>query len=376
MGARVMTDNYADSDVAVAITATSAQAAFPVSNIHHADRRSKVWRSNGYWEIATGSNDIVFRETMGVDLTATVADANYTSTTTFLAAVKTALDAAGASTYTVTQNSTTKKIVITSNLGGGGGIFELRFASSTAMADTLGFAASNISGSASYTADSPRIHTSERLVWDLGLATNPMAFIMVGPRNRAIRLSPTATIKLEANETDVWTGPTFTSTLAYDETAIASIDEDGLSAGPLRYWSLYIRDRENLNGSVEVGAVFLGDYFEPTRGQLNFPLSSNWVDRSTTVYSEGGQALSDRREKTEHLSLSWRLLTTFEKELFDDHFARYGTSVPFFMQLDPALAYSSVASKYIRFVRFDGEPGYSLESANNFSANMIVREEI
>ena len=53
-----------------------------------------------------------------------------------------------------------------------------------------------------------------------------------------------------------------------------------------------------------------------------------------------------------------------------------GTSDPFFVQLDPNLAYSSRTSKMIRYVKFESEPDYTLETPNNFSVSMSLREEL
>jgi len=87
---RILTTNYVDPDVVAESFVSSEQASFPASNIYNRQRRSKVWRSNGYWEITSANNVIIFRESIGVDLTATIAVAEYSSTTSFLTAIKTA----------------------------------------------------------------------------------------------------------------------------------------------------------------------------------------------------------------------------------------------------------------------------------------------
>lgn len=376
---RILDRNFLDLDVVSNATVSSAQAAFPVSNLYNAQRRSKVWRSNGYWEITSVNNTIVFRETSLVNLTATIAEDEYTSDTTFFTAVKTALEDAGASTYTVERDTTTRKVKITSNGTGGGGIFELIWGSSTAGA-TLGYdTATSDTGTLIYLADEIRTGTSEWIKWDFGISTNPSALVLIGKRNLPIQLSATATVKLQGNGTDVWTDPEYEQTLTLDDRVISLFkaeDADGLHTEALRYWRVEILDLDNPNGYVELGSAFLGEYFEPTRGAVTFPFSGRYVDRSSTVFSEGGQTFSDIREKTEEFSLNWNGLTIEEKERIDEIFDAFGTSVPFFAQVDPTPAMATSANAYLRFVKFSNEPSYQLESPGNFNCSMDLREEL
>lgn len=76
------------------------------------------------------NNKIDFEETASTELTATLTSGTYTPSA-LATEVKTQLDSAGASTYTVTYSSTTKKFTLASNLGGGGGTFKLLAQSGT-----------------------------------------------------------------------------------------------------------------------------------------------------------------------------------------------------------------------------------------------------
>lgn len=375
---KIMNYNYLDSDIISAYYQSSEQTAFPATNLYNAARRSKVWRSNGYWEITASNNVIIFQETTSVNLTATVAAANYTSTTTFLAAIKTALEAAGDSTYTVAQDTTTGKIKITSNGAGGGNIFSLMWShASTTMESVLGFSnASDDTGALTYTADVLKIHTSEWLKWDLGISSNPKSFVMIGQRNSAIKITPSATLTLQGNETDAWTTPSYSQTLTYNDATIALHSSTGLHTEALRYWRLLISDQSNANLYVEIGAIYLGDVFEPTYGAVQFPFNGTYKDLSTTSYSEGGQSFSDVLEQTEEFSVDWFGLIKTEKETIDSHFADVGTHYPFFIALDPNNAISSINDYYTRYVKYASDPLYSLESPGIFSMSMSLREEL
>lgn len=124
---RIYFDNYVDLDILANSDVSSAQTAFPITNAYNKQRRSKVWRSNGYFNVTDQNNQIVLRETSGgPNLTATIPVSEYRTTTSFIAAVKSALEDVGASTYTVTNSSSTGyKFSIASNGAGGSGFFIL-----------------------------------------------------------------------------------------------------------------------------------------------------------------------------------------------------------------------------------------------------------
>ena len=119
-------------------------------------------------------------------------------------------------------DSTTLKTKITSDGAGGGGIFEIDWTSaSSTMASVLGFdTAGEDTGYLTYTADELKIHTSEWIKWDFGISTLPKAFCLIGARNAPIKITPSATIKLQGNETDEWSSPSTDTTLTYQDDVI------------------------------------------------------------------------------------------------------------------------------------------------------------
>lgn len=374
-----LTDNFIDTGVVSNALVSSEQAAFPALNIYNKQRRSKVWRSNGYWEILSGDNTIVFQETTAVDLTATVAAGEYNSSTAFFAAVKAALEAAGASTYTVSADAITGKIKIVSDGAGGGGILTLRWthANSADMAAIMGFdTASDQIGFLTYYADELKINTSEWVKWDFGISTNPKALVLIGQRNMPIKITPNAVIKLQGNETDIWTSPSYETTLVYNDQAMTVFDDAGLHTEALRYWRLLILDQSNANGYVEIGSAYLGDIYMPTRGSPQFPLAIGEVDRSENVFSEGGQTYADIKEKTQVFSVDYKLLTKEEREMLSAIFDKVGKSVPFFVAIDNNSMFSTVPQLMVRFVKFEEEPTSTLETPNNYSFNVKLREEL
>lgn len=374
---KILGDNWLQEDVVSNTFISSEQAAFPAVNLYSAQRRSKVWRSNGYWEVTSSNNQIVFEETASTPLTATIAVGEYNSSTAFFAAIKTALEDVGASTYTVVADTNTFKVKITSNGSGGGGIFNLLTTNVGFTADLLGYDDSaNKTGSLTYTADVLKLHSSEWIKFDFGLSSNPKAFVLIGPRNEPIKITPSAVIKLQGNETDTWDNPSYDSTLTYYDENIFVLNEDGLHTEPLRYWRVYIEDMSNANGYVEVGSLYLGDAYGPPRGAVQFPFQSDYVDRSTTVFSEGGQSFSDIKQKSQSFSIKWDFLQKADIDEFDYIFSIVGTSIPFFMIFDENAAFSTVANHYVRFVKFQQAPGYELRRPDVFTSTMNFVEQL
>lgn len=376
---RIMTDNFIDLDIVSNATVSSEQAAFPIANIYNTQRRSKVWRSNGHYLIDATNNTIVFRETASTDITATITSGEYTSFALLAAEIKTQLEAGGASTYTIDKVTTTKKIRFTSNGVGGTGLFKIIWTSTAvtqATATMLGFLSTeDDTGFLTYTADELTTGNEEWIKWDFGISTNPKAFCLIGPRNSPIKISPSATLTLQASETDIWDVPSYEAVLTYNDEIISKFSTTGLHTEALRFWRLLIDDVHNPNGYVEVGSIFLGDFFTPTQGAAQFPLQGQYVDRSMTIFSEGGQSFSDVREQTENISFTIANLTVSEKEEIDVIFKAVGIAQPFFISIDPNAAYSS-STNYIRFVKFENAPQYSLDSAGLFSCNFNLREEL
>lgn len=371
---RLCSTNYLDTNTISAASVSSELTGYEASNCYAFKRRSRVWRSAGYWQVTSANNGIVFQEAEGVNLTAAIAVDEYTTTAAFLAAIKTALEDAGAATYTVSQDTTTGKIKIATSTA----FLSLMWTSAgSTAASMLGFStATDDTGATSYIADTLKIHTCEWFKWDLGATTNPLGFIMCGQRNSPMKLSPTATIRLEGNDTDAWTSPTYSKTLTYDDYAIAEFSATGLHTAGLRYWRLVIVDQSNPNLYCEVSTLFLGDFVEPVRGAVQFPLSASFVDRTSTSYAESGQSFSDVKPKTQRFSMSWFGLTVAEKEEIEEFWETVGTGLPWFVAMDPDAAFSSKTEKMIRYVKFSSEPSWTLESPACFGLDMELLEEM
>lgn len=372
----ILNNNYLDEDTLTEQTYGSQVSTLPATNLLSKKRRSKVYRSQGYWNVTSTNNKIIFRESVGVDLTATITVAEYVSDSTFLTAIKTALEATGASTYTVTRDTTTNKIKITSDGLGGGGVFQLMWTDvNSTAAGILGFdTGANDTGALTYTADTLKIHTSEWIRWDLGVSSNPSAFVILGLRNEAIKLSGSAVITLQGNTTDAWTSPLFEQVLTYSEDAISFFSTAGF--GAYRYWRLKIEDPSNSYGYIELSKIYLGETVEPAQGAVQFPFSSRYLDFAKIDRSEMGVVFSTERQQSQEFTLDWFGLSVADAETLDEFVKFYGLAYPFFVCLDPNEVFSSDLNKWVKYCRFSEVPELSLVSPGIFSARWVLTDEV
>lgn len=368
--------NFVHPDLFVSQTYSSELAVAPVTNLYDRVRRTKVWRTAGYFEVTTSNRAIVLQEVAGVNQTVNIATGTYATDALFLAAVKAALDgAAGSATYTVSRDTTSKKIVITSN-GGGGAIFRLMVTNGSFTADNLlGFDdTTDKTGALTYTADNIRIHTSEWIRWDLGTATNIQAFAIIGPRASGLGISSQAVVTLQGNTTDTWTAPQYTEQLTYNEFCMAKLNADGIESGGLRYWRLQIVDYTNPLGYVEIASAFLGELLEPEEGCVNFPLRFKYIDFSRVDQSEWGNKSADVKQETMEVSLEWQYVDKASKEEMEEMVGIYKTAYPFWVALDPNEAFSTDFQNMIFQVQFQEMPDFILRKPNQFESTWDLRE--
>jgi hypothetical protein len=362
--------NFIDEDILAGNSVSSEQSSFPVTNAFNQQRRSKVWRSNGYWRI-TDDNRVLKFDDGGSALTANLTKGEYTSTALFMAEIKAAMELVGVNTYTITQSG-----IFKFNFASSGGTFTLTFTGST-LAGDIGLT-SDKTGSTSYTMDKVIVHQQEWLEFDLGIETNPDAFILIDQRNDPIHISPTATVTLQANETGEFDGTFvgYEQVITHDDEVFSVISDDGLADTGYRYWRIKFEDKENPLGYIQIGAFFLGNYLSPVRGRAQFPLSQNFIDRTVTVFSEGGQSFADIKEKSERFSVQIKALQKADVEEFRTMFNDFGTGKPFFISMDSGEVFSSDYQRYVRLVKFDSEPRWRLISPDNFTLDLSLREEL
>lgn len=361
---------------------SSQKAAFPGTNAADINRRRKTWRSNGCFEIVDGENTLVFREQAGVDLTATVTSGTYASDALFLAAVKTALEAVGVGTYSVSRDGTTNRIVIEQTVAGGATVFQLRLAdaASADLAAILGFDVSaHLTGATEYEADLIVIHTSEWLKWDFGFPANPSGFLACADRNSPLQISPSAVVKLQAAWTDNWATPAEEWTITFRDFLLGYYRAAGIAEDVpegYRYWRMQVVDPQNVDGFVEFGVVFLGTHLITTQGCPAFPFDAPNEDGTEIAFSESGQTFAGRRPGRQRFNLNWEKLDNASAEMLQAMWEEYGLHTSFVIAMDPDSVFSSDGVQWMKVVKFERDASPRLVSPGLWSCGWVLREEL
>lgn len=373
---RFLVEDFADPSILSEYVASSEAAGFPKENATDDFRRSKMWRTAGNWLIESGSNTIRFQETAATPLTATITASEYTSTTAFLSAIETALEAAGGSDYTVSIDGTTGKIKIASDGAGGGGLLELLWSdgASTAMAGIMGFDTTDQTGALSYDADFLRISTGEYLQFDFGMSSQPKALVVLGERNKPIHVGPDATLTLQGNETDEWSSPSFTQAITYNSEAMAFMDLTGFHTEELRFWRFRVDDVDNPRQYIQLGLIYLGNILTFSQGGPQYPLGEQAQERTEITVTEGGQVSGDRRDLGRTYDLLFRFMSKAEKEELDFIYEKFRTDTPFLLSIDSDAVFSSIFNKGVILVRFLAAPDSGLERGNFWFSRLAIAE--
>lgn len=124
-------------------------------------------------------------------------------------------------------------------------------------------------------------------------------------------LSAGATLKLQGNDTNVWTAPTFDQTIAITDDIIllsfASVDYN--------YWSVYIDDASNPDGYIQIGLITLGTYLQmpgmaPDQTLENASQTTQKISQTRQVYGADADTYRAFDVNFNHLTQSQRLLIT------------------------------------------------------------------
>lgn len=367
---RLISFNYTQQNETT-LSSSSQNVNFPASNIKH-EFRSKQWRSsfNGNFEITT-TNKIDFKEASGgPELTATVLAGTY-SGTTLAAAIKSALEAVGAETYSVSKSETTGLWTISSS----GTFFSLLNLTGTNQANSilksaLGFANTDRTGFTSYTGANIAIHTSEWIKFDLRTTEEVNSVVLLWPKEDGVILSDTSVIRVQANSTDEWSSPAVNQVLTIsDKFEIAS--HYFTTDQTHRYWRVVIEDPKNPYLYVNLGVVIFGksDLIEnPDNG---FVYSLN--DNSRVTTTEYGQRYTDEYPIFAELQLNFNNMDYSTASVFVDLFYQVGVRKPVFVVMDPDATIFG-ADAFAIYGKFHSQFGLSHVVKDIFSSGLVISE--
>ncbi len=120
-----------------------------------------------------------------------------------------------------------------------------------------------------------------------------------------------------------------------------------------RYWRLVISDSDNASGFIEIGRLFLGDYFEPQRNY-----HGNWnrrvVDPSSITVTKNNYDFSDLRDKYTEIDLKFPKEVQIQQDdivKYENMFKSLGQAGKLFISLD----YENYPSEWTYYGTLNGE---------------------
>lgn len=325
-------DNILPFASSTTITATSEDASFPATNAAH-PFRSKVWRSSGNFEITSANAKIDFADSAGgPELTATLTAGTYTPTS-LAAHIVSKMALVGAHTYTVSQSSSTGKWTFTSS----GTILELRCGTGTNIANgvwgTLGFAASNRTGTNTYTGTLVALHTAERLIFDMGSAVAVDSAALVFDPTIGSKLSASATVTLKANSSSSFTSAPLSQAMTFDS-ATETYTHFFSSDETYRYWAVEVVDPANSYLYVELSKVILANATTLDHGpEIGFKMDTD--DLSKEAKTDYGHKYMDLYPIKRTFEFGIKLMPVADVYTLSDIFKRVGNNFPIAIATDP-----------------------------------------
>jgi hypothetical protein len=340
------------------LEASSTKTGNPLSNLIN-NIRTKAHKFTGRFLIDSTNNSIYFND--GANKTATIASSSYTSPSSFATAIQTALNAVS-SGFTVTYLGSFK-FKITRNA-----TWTFRLSqTANAAHETMGFmtivdTAGVVDGlNYSLSADEQRNHyPNEYYKVDFGYSAEVGFIGMIGDLSNDFGVSENATVRIQANDVDLFTGTTpVDETLSPTKLGLFKFIDTVESAH--RFWKITITDIFNPSGpEIPVGILALSEITKFNDRYHSQGHTFTQEDRSDVFISEGGQVYRDRKAGRKKFSNVFvEALNKDNKDFIQDLSNRFGQGVPFFICFDPNGETTNNLEETCIFGRFSKVPEYT-----------------
>lgn len=318
----------------VAVSASSSNSEFPVSNLQKTIR-SSVWRSSGNFVIDATNDKIDFKESGGGStLVATLTHGTYTpAALATLIGIQMGAASGATGTYTVTYSASTGKWTIATSLAFLSILWNTGSNTAVTAGAPIGFdVTADATGATSYTGAKIAIHTEEWAKFDLGSATPIDSLALFFDPMRAIPFSSNALLYIQANATDSWASPSINQALTIDAVFQAASYFWSASQS-YRYWRLRIVDPANTNLYAEVSTIVITKATQLGRVPKN-GFTFTKLDQSAVQRTSYGHVYADLYPIQKQLDFEYGALAYADLKTLDSIFQRLGTAVPLVICMD------------------------------------------
>ena len=350
---------------------SSELASFPGDNIKNT-QRSKVWVPSGHFEITTSNQALYIDD--GSPKTVNITTGDYTTPAALATQIQADLNAAS-SNWTVSYSTTLYKFTISNSSS-----VTLRYSqTSNAIWDTLGFTGSSDTTAVTFEADAQRNHTEEYILIDIGYQETMEFFALTWPLGSVAPFTNNSTVTLQANNTNNWTSPPLEETLSPLDNGFFKALEDstGVKTYNYRYWRVKIEDKTNPGGpeALKIGHVYLGTYITLTNRNTRRGFTKSIVDPSRRSESESGVLYFDSKVKYRRFEgVLLEFLDAADRLALEQFFHDVGTSVPFYVSLDPTECISEDLDELTLYCVLEDMPRLTQIKLDIYSLGLSMRE--
>jgi hypothetical protein len=372
---RFMNNNFGEL-ITPSVDFSSELSSFPVVNVTN-KFRSKVWKPSGYFKITADSNDKLYIND-GADKTVTITAGEYTTPGALATQIQTDLNTAS-SNWTVTYDdvtTTTYKFTISNT-----GSVDLRFSQTTSSIwDDIGFTGTVDTTGTTFEADEQRNHMYEYVRFDLGYNAEMTFFAAIAPLDEVFSIPESAsTIKLMANNLDIWDSPPLTITLDRTDNGIFKFMDD-LDDTAYRYWRFEFVDKFNPSGpsATSLGHIYIGDYITLTERNISKGYTRQYTDPSIVSTSVSGARYFDQKTKYQTWGNgSIQYVNKDDRLTLEQMFHDFGKTIPFYVSFDPTTCFTDNVDELTKYVFFRNEPLLTQVRNNTYTiTNMNFIEAI
>lgn len=200
--------------------------------------------------------------------------------------------------------------------------------------------------------------TTLAVVFDMVTTEAIDSCVLLWPKEDGIRLSNTATVRIQANATNVWTTPAVNQLLTINNTyEIAS--HYFTTDQSYRYWRVLIEDVGNAYNYVELGLCWLGKGLAIDNAQNGFKYEL--VDRSKASTTDFGHVYVDVYPLQAVIEFDYKFLTYAQAQILENAFRKNGRRHPVMVCLDQT---ETIFSKNHFVVYGNFKPGFALTHVN------------
>jgi len=217
------------------------------------------------------------------------------------------------------------------------------------------------------------VNTSDlAIVFDLATTEEIDSVVLYWPKEDGIRLSGSATVKIQANATNSWSSPAVDQTLTVDNRYMVA-SHFFTTDQSYRFWRVVISDSGNPYGYLELGKVWLGKGIDIPSAQNGF--KSTLIDRSKVTRTDFGHDYVDVYPKQRRIEFSYLNMDYSDIETLETAFDRNGIETPVMLVLDPS---SSVFNKnhFLIYGKFSPSFGLSHVTYDVLNTDGISIEEL